>query len=100
MTQNGRRIHITWYVLNDFLSAILSWIILYFTRRLLLTEPVFFNGHLFLNDRFWLGLALIPAGWIFFYALIGTYHSLYKKSRLNEFGNTALSSLIGCTVLF
>ncbi len=47
-----------------------------------------------------LGLLLIPAGWIVFYALTGTYHSLYKKSRLNEFSSTALSSLIGCTILF
>ena len=47
-----------------------------------------------------MGLLLIPAGWIIFYALTGTYHSLYKKSRLNEFSSTALISLIGCTILF
>src|SRR5450755_2030078 len=100
MLQSGRKIHITWYVLSDFISAILSWIILYFTRRNLLSEPIFLDGKIFLNNRFWLGLLLIPAGWIVFYALTGTYHSLYKKSRLNEFSSTALSSLIGCTVLF
>jgi polysaccharide biosynthesis protein PslA len=100
MLHTGRKIHITWYVLTDFLSAILSWMILYFTRRILLNEPVYLDGKLFLNNRFWLGLALIPAGWIVFYALTGTYHSLYKKSRLNEFSSTALSSLIGCTILF
>ena len=100
MLQKGRKIHISWYVLADFLSAIFSWIILYFTRRLLLNEPVYINGNLFLNNRFWLGIAIIPAGWIIFYALTGTYHSLYKKSRLNEFTRTALSSLIGCTVIF
>ena len=100
MLHAGRKIHITWYVLSDYLSAILSWMILYFTRRLLLQEPLFVDGELFLNNRFWLGLLLIPAGWIVFYALTGTYHSLYKKSRLNEFSSTVLSSLIICTVLF
>jgi len=100
MLHAGRKIHITWYVLNDFISAILSWMILYFTRRLLLNEPIYIDGKLFLNNRFWLGLLLIPAGWIVFYALTGTYHLLYKKSRLYEFSSTALSSLIGCTVLF
>src|SRR5450432_377962 len=100
MLHAGRKIHITWYVLSDFISAILSWMILYFTRRLLLKEPIFLDGVLFLNDRFWLGLLLIPAGWIIFYALTGTYHSLYKKSRLNEFSSTILSGLIGCTILF
>ena len=100
MLQSGRKIHITWYVLSDFISAILSWIILYFTRRNLLGEPIFLDGKIFLNNRFWLGLLLIPAGWIVFYALTGTYHSLYRKSRLNEFSSTVLSSLIGCTILF
>src|ERR1700676_4976339 len=100
MLHTGRKIHITWYVLSDFLSAILSWMILYFTRRILLNEPVYLDGKLFLNNRFWLGLILIPGGWIVFYALTGTYHSLYKKSRLNEFYSTALSRLIGCTILF
>jgi exopolysaccharide biosynthesis polyprenyl glycosylphosphotransferase len=100
MVHAGRKIHIAWYVLSDYISAILSWIILYFTRRLLLHEPIFVDGELFLNNRFWLGLLLIPAGWIVFYGLTGTYHSLYKKSRLNEFSSTVLSSLIICTVLF
>jgi polysaccharide biosynthesis protein PslA len=100
MLQPGRKIHIIWYLLNDYISAILSWMVLYFTRRLLLHEKIFIDGNLFLNNRFWLGLLLIPAGWIVFYAITGTYHSLYKKSRLNEFSNTALYSLIGCTVLF
>jgi exopolysaccharide biosynthesis polyprenyl glycosylphosphotransferase len=100
MLQKGNKIHIIWYVLNDYISALLSWTILYFTRRTLLQEAIYVNGKLFLNNRFWLGLALIPAGWIVFYALTGTYHSLYRKSRLNEFSSTALSSLIGCTILF
>jgi polysaccharide biosynthesis protein PslA len=100
MLHAGRKIHITWYVLSDYFSAVLSWMILYFTRRILLQEPLYVDGDLFLNNRFWLGLLLIPAGWIIFYGLTGTYHSLYKKSRLNEFSSTAMSSLIICTVLF
>ena len=100
MNQVGRKIHIIWYVLSDLIAAILSWIVLYFTRRILLHETIFLAGNLYLNQRFWLGISLIPAGWILFYALIGTYHSLYKKSRLNEFSRTALTSLIGCTVIF
>jgi polysaccharide biosynthesis protein PslA len=100
MLKTERKIHIFWYLLYDFISAVLSWMILYFTRRTLLQEPIFIQGRLFLNNRFWMGLMLIPAGWIIFYGLAGTYHALYKKSRLNEFTNTALASLIGCTILF
>jgi polysaccharide biosynthesis protein PslA len=100
MLQPGRKIHITWYIFSDFISAVLSWTALYFTRRILLTEKILTDNGIYLNNRFWLGQALIPIGWVFFYALIGTYHSLYKKSRLNEFSNTAITSLIGCTILF
>jgi polysaccharide biosynthesis protein PslA len=101
MLKPGRKIHITWYLLNDYLSAIFSWIILYFTRRHLLHEKIYSSdGSLFLNNRFWMGILLIPAVWIIFYAITGTYHSLYKKSRLNEFSRTAMVSLIGCTVIF
>ena len=45
-------------------------------------------------------MIIIPAVWMIFYGLMGDYHSLYKKSRLNEFTSTVLSSLIGCTVIF
>jgi len=100
MVKAGKKIHITGYLLSDFISAILSWIVLYFTRRLLLHEVIFTNGSLFLNDRFWMGISIIPVTWVLFYAVTGTYHSLYRKSRLNEFTRTALASLIGCTVLF
>ncbi|MDP4212393.1 MAG: sugar transferase [Bacteroidota bacterium] len=97
---SNRKIHINWYVLSDFLSAILSWMVLYFTRRFLLSENLFSDLSFYISNRFWLGLCFIPAGWLIFYGLTGAYHSIYKKSRLSEFSNTAVCSLIGCTVLF
>ncbi|PWT71645.1 MAG: sugar transferase [Bacteroidetes bacterium] len=96
----SKKIHIAWYIVSDYLAAILAWIILYFTRRSLLHETTVINGHPYLNNRFWLGIILIPLGWLIFYAIIGSYHSLYKKSRLNELTITAICSVIGCTVLF
>ncbi|MDP9230550.1 MAG: sugar transferase, partial [Bacteroidota bacterium] len=49
---------------------------------------------------FWLGIIFIPLGWLTLYTLVGTYQSLYKKSRLLEFTATFVCSLIGCVVLF
>jgi exopolysaccharide biosynthesis polyprenyl glycosylphosphotransferase len=96
----SKKINIILYMLSDYFAAVLAWIILYFTRRSLLNEPIVMNGHLYLNNRFWLGLILIPFGWLIFYGMVGCYHSLYKKSRLNEITVTFICSLIGCTVLF
>ncbi len=97
---SSRKIHITWYVLSDYVAAILGWIILYFTRRYLLDEPMTADGSVYLNQRFWLGITTIPFCWLVFYGMVGAYHSLYKKSRITEFTITAICSLIGCTILF
>jgi exopolysaccharide biosynthesis polyprenyl glycosylphosphotransferase len=96
----SKKIHIIWYILSDYFAAVLAWIILYFTRRSLLNEPIVMNGHIYLNSRFWLGIFLIPIGWLIFYGMVGSYHSLYKKSRMNEITISFICSLIGCTVLF
>jgi exopolysaccharide biosynthesis polyprenyl glycosylphosphotransferase len=98
--QVPKKTHIIWYIFGDYLASILAWIILYFTRRSLLSEPITVNNQIFLNNRFWLGIIIIPLGWLLFYGIVGSYHSLYKKSRLNELTITAICSIIGCTVLF
>jgi len=87
-------------LLSDYIAAILAWIVLYFARRYLLHEPITIDQHLYFNNRFWMGITLIPVTWIIFYALLGSYNSMYRKSRLTEFTTTLISCLIGCTVIF
>ena len=95
-----KRIHSSWYVFSDYLAAILAWMVLYFTRRYLLEEALTVERRIYLNDRFWWGISLIPLFWLVFYAIIGSYRSLYAKSRLNEFTLTFISCIIGCTIIF
>ncbi|MBC7828385.1 MAG: sugar transferase [Chitinophagaceae bacterium] len=95
----SNRIHSAWYLLSDYIAAIFSWLALYFVRRYL----AFFitvNNVVYLDGRFWWGISLIPVAWIIFYAILGSYQSLYKKSRLNELALTFICSLIGCTLIF
>ena len=89
-----KHIHPFWYALADYGSAAVAWGLFYFARKLLLQEP--FR----VDYGFWLGLFFIPAGWLILYALIGSYRSVYKKSRLAEATNAFVCALIGCTVLF
>ncbi len=96
----GKRIHSIWYLISDYLAAVMAWIVLYFARRYLLGESISVNNRLVLNDRFWWGISLIPISWLLFYSLVGAYHSLYRKSRLYEFGITFLCCLIGSTIIF
>jgi len=97
---SSKKIHIIWYLVSDYLAAMLAWIILYFTRRYLLEEFIETSKGIYLSNRFWTGLVLIPFGWLMFYALVGAYRPLYRKSRLNEFTITFICTLIGCTLIF
>ncbi|MGQ0738537.1 MAG: sugar transferase [Bacteroidota bacterium] len=96
----GKKIPIAWYAVADFLSASLAWAIFFFIRRGILNQPVIDSGQLQTDTKFWLGIVFIPLGWLILYTLVGSYHSLYKKSRLFEFTSTFVCSLIGCIVLF
>jgi len=93
-------ISILWYIVSDYLAAVLSANIFHFSRRYLLSEPIFINHHLFLTQRFWLGISTIPIGWLILFTIGGSYHGLYQKSRLNETANTFVWSLLGCTIIF
>jgi exopolysaccharide biosynthesis polyprenyl glycosylphosphotransferase len=93
-------ISILWYIVSDYLAAVLSANIFHFSRRYLLSEPIFIDHHLFLTQRFWLGISTIPIGWLILFTIGGSYHRLYQKSRLNEVADTFIWSLLGCTVIF
>lgn len=87
-------IHPFWYALSDYITATAAWMIFYFLRKNLLHQP-------FATDKkFWLGSFFIPAAWLILYALMGSYHSVYKKSRLTEFTKTFVCAVVGCIVLF
>jgi len=89
-----KHIHPAWYALVDYGMAAAAWTLFYFLRKKILAQPMY------VNDRFWLGVFLIPLGWLILYTLVGSYNSIYKKSRLTEFTKTFTCSVIGCTVLF
>jgi exopolysaccharide biosynthesis polyprenyl glycosylphosphotransferase len=97
--RNQRRIHIAWYVFSDFLTASAAWAVFFILRKFLLAESRQFP-QLFSDINFWLGILLIPAGWILLHAMFGTYDSFYTKSRLNELILSFFVTFIGSMILF
>jgi exopolysaccharide biosynthesis polyprenyl glycosylphosphotransferase len=93
-------IHIAWYVFSDFLMASLAWGIMYFLRKYFLGLTVSEDGELSIDDNFWLGITLVPLGWVILYTLVGSYRSLYKKSKLQEITTVFICSLIGTAFLY
>jgi len=97
----NKKLQVFKYILLDVLSAGIAWVLFFVFRKTYL-EPLKYGYKIPLNfdDNFYYGLVLIPLYWILLYFIVGTYKSIYRKSRLKEFGQTLLISLIGTLVLF
>jgi exopolysaccharide biosynthesis polyprenyl glycosylphosphotransferase len=95
-----KKVHIGWYVFSDYLAAAIGWILFSIVRKELLRESFYRGKHLDMNSRFLLAIGLLPLIWVVFYFLVGSYRTLYKKSRLNELSTAFFCSLTGCTVIF
>src|SRR5436190_9842060 len=98
--KSSRPIHPAWYALSDYLAAAFFLFLFFLVRNKLLGFPGLRDDHFFINNGIREGLLILPVAWVLFYYLIGSYGSLYKKSRLREFTNTFVASLIGCTAIF
>lgn len=95
----SKRYHIGWYVFSDWLSSIIAWTLFFFLRRVVLGEATTFWPQP-IDTSFWLGITIIPAGWIMLFLLFGFYKNLYDKSRLKEFAYTLIGVLTGTVVIF
>ncbi|HEY6063287.1 MAG TPA: sugar transferase, partial [Chitinophagaceae bacterium] len=96
MTRSIKKIAIGWYALLDYCTAAMAWLLFYFFRSKMLNDP----GAYPISTRSWLLIfVIVPTGWLILYTLAGTYHALYKKSRLAEFTLTFVCTLIGSIVL-
>ncbi len=98
--KESKPIHIAWYVFFDFFSAALAWAVIFFLRKSFLGLIVSDEDGLAVDNKFWLGIFLVPAGWLILYTVVGSYKSIYKKSRLREFITTFICSLIGSAFLY
>ena len=84
-------IHIAFYVFADYLAAAICWYVF---------------GTFFFNEgaSAMLGitsLTIVPFCWLILFLLVGSYAlPIYKKSRLNEFTNTLIASIIGSVIIY
>lgn len=97
----NKKLQIFKYVFLDGLAAVFAWTLFFIFRKTFI-EPIKYGYEIPLsfNDNFYLALFLIPLYWLLIYYLIGTYNDIYRKSRLKEFSQTLVISLIGTIILF
>ena len=84
-----------WFIVSDFMSAILSWALFFFFRKTWIE-----NQEFTLDVNFWLGIALIPLFWMLLYFVQGTYMEMRRMFRLKLLNMTLSISVIGSLIIF
>jgi exopolysaccharide biosynthesis polyprenyl glycosylphosphotransferase len=89
------------YIFFDVLAVILTWTIFYSFRKIYI-EPQKFGYEIPLefDNKFYLAIIVLPIYWIILHLLSGYYKVVFRKSRLQELGQTFITSLIGVLILF
>lgn len=97
----NKKLHTIKYILLDVIAAITAWS-LFFVYRKSTIEPIKYGYDITIafDKNFYLALVAIPVSWVLLYAATGAYKNIYRKSRLKEFGQTLLLSVIGTLILF
>src|ERR1700760_4962176 len=98
--KRDNQIPIALYAFVDFVMASITWVLFFYVREWLLRHSGKVEPVVTINERIFPAFFLIALGWLMLYTLVGSYHSLYKKSRLLELATTFTCSLIGSFVLF
>ncbi len=89
------------YALFDFMAAILAYTCFFYYRKIFVESKKFgVNIPIELGGYFVKSALIIGCFWLCLYLITGTYKNPYRKSRLNEFFQTFLISLIGCVAIF
>jgi exopolysaccharide biosynthesis polyprenyl glycosylphosphotransferase len=97
----NKTLHTVKYVLFDLLSAASAWTLFYIYRKIYI-DPFKVGGQsgVIFDEQFYKSIVIIPFAWLLFYYLVGTYNNVLRRSRINEFVQTFLVTLLGVTVVF
>ena len=93
-----RKRHTFYYGVADFVMAMLSWALFFLYRKDM--EGAHLSPEVFDDPNFYLGIFIIPTGWVLLYSIFDHYNDIYRIARLNTLTNTLLVSFIGVTFLF
>jgi exopolysaccharide biosynthesis polyprenyl glycosylphosphotransferase len=98
---NKRRLTVLYFIF-DLLAALFTWIIFFTYRKWHVDATLFdhFSQSIFHDYKFYVGLVIYPAIWLFLHVLSGTYQNISRKSRLKEFELTIALTLFGSICFF
>jgi exopolysaccharide biosynthesis polyprenyl glycosylphosphotransferase len=89
------------YILFDFIAAMAAWILFFLFRKIQIEPQVLgMKIPITFGPRFWAGTLGLPFAWILLYYFTGFYNQMFRRSRLDDFIRTLLSSLLGVVIIF
>ncbi len=97
----NKTLHTIKYIFFDLLSAAAAWTAFYVYRKSKI-DPAKIGSvpDVFFDAQFFKSIIIIPSAWLLFYYLVGTYNNVLRRSRINEFVQTFMVSLLGVTIVF
>ncbi|MDF1575342.1 MAG: sugar transferase [Bacteroidales bacterium] len=89
------------YILFDFLAAMVAWVLFFLFRKIFIESQAFGTDvPITFGPRFWTGVTGLPFAWILLYYFTGFYKDMFRRSRLDDFIRTLLSTLLGVVIIF
>jgi exopolysaccharide biosynthesis polyprenyl glycosylphosphotransferase len=89
------------YIVYDIIAAGLAYTLFFIYRKVYIESIKFgYSIPVHFNYKFLLGIFVIPTCWILLYYFTGYYKDIYRKSRLNELGQTFFTVLVGVVIFF
>lgn len=79
--------------------AMLAWACFYFYRKII-SEEVPLDHTVIVDKNLYIGIIVVPIGWILLYSIFDRYQDIYRLSRLATLGRTFLLSFLGVFFLF
>lgn len=98
MSRQKRKRDTFFYGVADFIAAMLSWAMFFVSRKNM--EGVFQLEEILQDQNFFLGIVLIPTGWVLLYGIFDSYLDIYRLSRFTTFTRTFFQSFLGVLFLF
>lgn len=98
MTKQQRR-GLLIYTVADFLTAVLAWSCFFLFRKICIeNHPI--EVSLLDDSNFYLGIIIIPVGWMLFYGIFESYRDIYRLSRMTTVIHTFFLTFLGVVLLF
>lgn len=94
-----RKKEILIYRFFDYVTAMLAWFLFFVYRKRVEIPGISFK-EVFQDDMLYIGLLIVPIGWLVLYSVFDKYSDIYRYSRLNTFQRTFGLSLVGVLVIF